>query len=72
MPTPVRPPEAKYLGIWLDDNLIFGEHVRRAREKAERSLAALMRLMPNVGGLGPASRVMLYCVVQFIVLYEQI
>lgn len=26
----------KYLGIWLDDNIIFGEHLRKTKEKAGR------------------------------------
>lgn len=59
----------KYLGIWLDDNLIFGEHLRRAREKAERSQMALARLMPNVGGPGHAKRMVLAGVVQSVMLY---
>lgn len=63
--TPMR--LVKYLGIWLGDNLIFGEHVRR--ERAERSLAALTRMIPNVGGLRSARIVMLCRVVLSIALF---
>lgn len=68
--TNIEPKRAlKYLGIWLDDNLIFGEHIKRAREKAERCQMALARLMPNVGGPGPAKRMVLGGVVQSVMLY---
>lgn len=40
----------KYSGIWLNDSLSFQTHVIERREKAERSLVALTKMMPNVGG----------------------
>lgn len=30
----------KYLGISLDDNIIFGEYMKKTKKKAERSLGA--------------------------------
>lgn len=47
----------QYLDMWLDDNLIFGKHVKNAREKAEKCQTALVRQMPNVGGLRYVKRV---------------
>lgn len=49
-----------YLGIWIDDNLIFGKHVLECKAKAEMSLAALTKVMPNVGGPGSIKRRVLY------------
>lgn len=40
----------KYLGVWVDDLLIFGRHVQETVAKTERMVAALGRLMMNVGG----------------------
>lgn len=37
-----------YPGIGSDDNLIFGVHVQKEKEKVENRLASLMGLMPNV------------------------
>lgn len=34
---------------WLHDNLSFGEDVKKTRERAERSLVAILTLMLNVG-----------------------
>nr|CAI5829037.1 unnamed protein product [Callosobruchus analis] len=43
-----------YLGITLDNENTFGEHIKRVTAKAEKRVAILSRLMPNVGG--PSSR----------------
>lgn len=59
----------KYLGIWLGDNRSFGIHVTKTKESAERSLPALARLMPNIGGPGNATRIVMHGVIQSIALY---
>lgn len=56
--TPSR--AVKYLGVWLDDKLIFSEHVKRTCEKANRQTAALSRILPNIGGPGHGKRRILY------------
>lgn len=47
----------------------FTDHVGRARDKAERSQAAIGRLFPDVGGPDSAKRRVLVGIVQSIVLY---
>ncbi|KAJ8910519.1 hypothetical protein NQ315_012816 [Exocentrus adspersus] len=59
----------KYLGAWLDTKLTFAEHVKRAIQKAEKTTAALSRLMPNVGGPRASKRRLLASVIQSQVLY---
>lgn len=46
----------KYLGVFLDDNLFLGKHIKMTQEKAEKCLGAPSRLIPNVGGQGSAKR----------------
>ncbi|KAJ8978657.1 hypothetical protein NQ317_019093 [Molorchus minor] len=58
-----------YLGITLDDQGTFGPHIRKAAEKASRRAAALMRLMPRVGGPSSSKRLLLYNVVASTMLY---
>lgn len=41
---------SRAISIWLDDNLNFGEHVKKTMERAEISLVAIWRLMSNEGG----------------------
>ena len=43
-------PTAKYLGVTLDSKLCFWPHIREVTAKAEARIAALSRLMRNVGG----------------------
>ena len=48
--TEIRPSkELKYLGVILSDKGTFGAHIRYATDKAEMSIAALGKLMPNAG-----------------------
>ncbi|KAJ8967337.1 hypothetical protein NQ317_007982 [Molorchus minor] len=47
----------------------FGPHIRKAAEKASRRAAALMRLMPRVGGPSSSKRLLLYNVVASTMLY---
>lgn len=61
--------QMKYLGVILDDRLSFVPHVKYLIQKSEARMAALARIMPNVGGPGSAKRVMLYSVIQSTVLY---
>ena len=46
----------KYLGVQLDRRLSFGEHQQIATAKATQCGAALIRLMPNIGGPREAKR----------------
>lgn len=41
---------AKYLGVVFGHNMTFRKHVRKAVDKAEASVVALSRFMPNYGG----------------------
>jgi len=59
----------KYLGVWLDKGLTFGEHIRRAVETAGKTASALSRLMPNTGGPAASKRRVLAQVVLSQVLY---
>lgn len=53
----------------FDHKLTFGAHVRHVVERSEASLAALLRIMPNVGGPSNRRRELLYGVVQSRILY---
>lgn len=59
----------KYLGIWLDTKLTFAEQVNRVTKKADKTAAALSRLMPNIGGPGSSKRRLLSSVVHSQLLY---
>ena len=43
-------PTTKYLGVTLDSKLCFWPHIREVTVKAEARIAALSRLMRNIGG----------------------
>ena len=43
-------PTAKYLGVTQDSMLCLWPHIREVTAKAEARIAALSRLMRNVGG----------------------
>lgn len=58
-----------YLGVYLDEKLSFGEHIRHTTGKAATKLAALTRILPNVGGPGSTRRMVLCEVVHSIILY---
>ena len=49
-------PTTKYLGVTLDSKLCFWPHIREVTAKAEARIAALSRLMRNVGGLWTSKR----------------
>lgn len=59
----------KYLGVRLDKELRFAPHVEEVAAKAERTMAALSRLMPNTGGAKPYRRRMLVAVARSQILY---
>lgn len=42
--------KAKYLGVVFDRHLTFGSYISEICNKAERTAAAVSRLMPNIGG----------------------
>lgn len=59
----------KYLGIMIDRKLSFAEQINRTADKAARSVAALSRLMVNLGGPSSSKRRLLMGTVQSILLY---
>nr|CAI5820887.1 unnamed protein product [Callosobruchus analis] len=59
----------KYLGVRLDTNLNFAEHIRKASVKIDKTVAVLRRLMPNVGGPRSSKRPLLASVAYSISLY---
>ncbi|KAJ8912524.1 hypothetical protein NQ315_014468 [Exocentrus adspersus] len=61
--------EAKYLGVWVDSSLGFKKHITEAGKRAEKSVNALSRLMPNIGGLRMAKRKIMGAAAQSIMLY---
>ncbi|KAJ8917890.1 hypothetical protein NQ315_002582 [Exocentrus adspersus] len=61
--------ELKYLGVTIDRGMTFGRHVDGVCQKAGRTAAALMRLMPNIGGPGQMTRRVLAEVVNSVILY---
>lgn len=60
---------AKYLGVIIDRHLSFGPHIQTVCDKAERTIAALTRLMPNTGGPSPRKRRVLAHAASSIILY---
>lgn len=68
--TVVVPSKAvKYLGVWLDSKLTYAEHINKTIQKAEKTLTALARLMPNIGGPRAAKRRILASVAHSQILY---
>ncbi|XP_014213085.1 uncharacterized protein LOC106642739 [Copidosoma floridanum] len=59
----------RYLGMWIDSQLTFGEHIRRAADEAAGVSRMLLRLMPNVGGPREVKRRLLASVFNSILLY---
>lgn len=65
---PVRR-SVRYLGVHLDMRLSFGEHVVTVAFGARKAVAALGKLMPNVGGPSQCKRSLLMSVVHSRLLY---
>ncbi|KAJ8913053.1 hypothetical protein NQ315_006554 [Exocentrus adspersus] len=61
--------EVKYLGVTIDKGRTFGSHVQKICDKAERTAAALAKLMPNIGGPRQQKRVVMARVVESGMLY---
>nr|CAH7762819.1 unnamed protein product [Callosobruchus chinensis] len=64
---PVR--QLRYLEVVLDDKRTFGPHIKHVVEKADRRMAALTRILLNVGGPSSTKRAVLCEVIYSIVLY---
>lgn len=59
----------RYLGVFIDKNWSFKNHLENASAKADRIGTSLQQLMPNVGGPKPESRALLGTVVHSVLLY---
>lgn len=59
----------KYLGVWLDTKMTFAEHIKQATVKAEKTVSALAKLMPNIGGPRSSRRKVLSSVAHSQILY---
>ena len=53
----------------MSKNVRFGEHIKTAIAKAEKTMATLMGLMPNIGGPNSRMRAILCGVVHSVLLY---
>jgi len=60
----------KYLGIMIDSNWAFKEHLRYAENKADGVVRALNRLMPNLRGPDERRRRLFANVVYSVILYS--
>lgn len=68
--TQIEPKKAiKYLGMMIDWQVIFGEHIRYVCKKADIRTTALAKLLPNIKGPNCNKRRVLAGVVQSTVLY---
>ncbi|KAL1446824.1 hypothetical protein WDU94_015654 [Cyamophila willieti] len=59
----------KYLGVIIDSKLSFLPHLNYITAKAEKTVAALSRIVPNLGGPGENKRRMLQKAAESIFLY---
>ena len=59
----------KYLGVTLDNKLTFGEHIRKAADRAAAVIAALSKVMANTTGPRPCKRRLLMRTAESIMLY---
>lgn len=62
-------PTVKYLGVTMDNKLSFGEHIRRAADKAALLTTSLSRIMANTHGPMACKRRLLVNTAQSILLY---
>ena len=60
----------KYLDFTMNSKMSFGEHIRRAADKASAAAASLNRLMRNVGGPRASKRRLLMSVTNSMLLHE--
>ncbi|KAI5722312.1 hypothetical protein M8J76_006741 [Diaphorina citri] len=59
----------KYLGVVLDKKLCFNQHIDYVTAKAEKTVAALSRIVPNLGGPGENKRRLLQYAADSIILH---
>lgn len=59
----------KYLGIYIDQACTFSDHLAKTAAKAEGTISALSRIMPNIGGPGSNRRKLLAGVATSMLLY---
>lgn len=59
----------KYLGILVDKDLMYREHIGAAASKGQSVISSLSRLMPNLGGPKEQRRRLLVSVVHSVLLY---
>ena len=59
----------RYLGVMIDKNTTFKEHVKMITRKAEEKVSKLARLMPNIGGPKTTKRQIMCNAVNSILLY---
>lgn len=59
----------KYLGVLFDHNYRMTEHVKYITAKTEKTVSALGRIMPNIGGPSPSKRRILMSAANSIILY---
>lgn len=62
-------PSLKYLGVTFGHNMNMGHHIARVAQKADKTAAALCRIMPNIGGPSTGTRTVISSVVNSILLY---
>lgn len=61
--------EARYLGVTFDSRLSFTSHIKNAANSTRGTIAALSRLMPNVGGPSANKRRLLMSIANSRLLY---
>ncbi|KYB24913.1 hypothetical protein TcasGA2_TC034914, partial [Tribolium castaneum] len=59
----------KYLGVWIDQNCGFKQHIQQTAIKVEKTITALSSVMPNIGGPSSSKRRMLSSVAHSAMLY---
>ena len=61
--------EVKYVGVIIDKRRTYKTHINAVAGKAARVMAALSRVLPNVGGPTNSGRRLYYLIIEAIVLY---
>ncbi|KAJ8971054.1 hypothetical protein NQ317_018317 [Molorchus minor] len=58
-----------YLGVVIDEKITFTEHIKHTSKKADSKIAALTRILPNIGGPSSLKREVLCGVIHSIIRY---
>lgn len=58
-----------YLGVVIGEGITFTEHIKYVSKKADSKMAALTRILPNIGGPSSLKRAVLCGVIHSIILY---